>query len=124
MRILLAATALALALTGCAMTPLQQCEAPHRSELRIVQDDIRDVRLALKRGFRLVPARWDHGVNYCVRASGSVYRCREEDGEPMFDKRRISRAAEQAKLAALLQERARLNAALAACAARFAQTES
>ena len=108
-----------LVLSACAVTPRQQCQAPYRAELRNIEAEIRDSREALQRGFRLVPARWEHGINYCLSPSGFVSLCTAEDGEPMYDKRPISRPAEQAKLDALLGERGRLNAALAQCAAQF-----
>ena len=108
-----------LVLAGCALTPRQQCQAPYRAELRTVDAEIRDTRQSLQRGFRLVPARWEHGLHYCESLSGFVSLCTADDGEPMFDKRPISRAAEQAKLNALLGERTRLHAALARCAAQF-----
>ena len=117
--IALAVMAIPLVLAACELTPRQQCEAPFRAELRTVEAEIRDTREVLRRGFRLVPARFEHGIHYCVEPSGFVSLCTADDGEPMFDKRPISRAAEQAKLATLQAERGRLNAALARCAAQF-----
>lgn len=113
------ALATSLVLAACATTPRQQCEAPYRAELRNVEAEIRDTQLALRRGFVLVPARFEFGLHYCVRPSGSVYLCRAEDGEPMYDKRPINRRAEQAKLSALIEEAARLKAGIAACQAKF-----
>lgn len=115
----LAALALPLALAACEVTPLMQCQAPYRTELRTVRAEISETELVLRRGFRLVPARWELGLHYCVRPSGSVFLCTADDGLPMFDKRPISRTAERAKLQALLQEQARLYAALDACALQY-----
>lgn len=102
-------------LAACATTPRGQCEAPHRAELRTVNAEADDTALSLERGFRLVPARFDRGINFCVTRTGHVRRCRAEDGEPMFDKRPINRAAETAKLTTLRAERARLDAAIMQC---------
>ena len=115
----LAVMAIPLLLAACELTPRQQCEAPYRAELRTVEAEIRDTRQTLQRGFRLVPARFEAGIHHCVSPSGFVSLCTADDGEPMFDKRPISRAAEQAKLDTLLAERARLNTALARCAAQY-----
>jgi hypothetical protein len=113
------ALALPLLLAACATTPRQKCEAPYRAELRNVEMDIRDTRQALQRGFALVPARFSFGLHHCLRPSGSVYLCTEDDGEPMYDKRPINRRAEQAKLTALDSEAERLKAAIGACRARY-----
>lgn len=118
-RLALAALAVPVLLAACEMTPRQQCEAPYRAELRTVETEIRDTRLTLERGFRLVPARWEQGIHYCVSPSGFVSLCTADDGEPMFDKRPISRPAERAKLNALLDERQRLTASIAQCAVQF-----
>lgn len=117
--IALAVMAIPLVLAACELTPRQQCEAPFRSELRTVEAEIRDTRQTLQRGFRLVPARFEHGIHYCVSPSGFVGICTADEGEPMFDKRPINRVAERAKLTALQAERGRLNAALARCATQF-----
>jgi len=117
--IALAVLALTLGLAACERTPRQQCEAPFRAELRTVEAEIRDTRQVLQRGFRLVPATFEHGIHYCVGPSGFVSLCTADEGEPMFDKRPISRAAEQAKLSALQGERARLTGLLAQCAVQF-----
>lgn len=106
-------------LAACEVTPRQQCQAPYRAELRTVDAEIRDTREILRRGFRLVPARWEHGVNYCVEPSGFVGLCTASDGLPMYDKRPINRAGEQAKLGALEAERQRLSRAIAQCAVQF-----
>lgn len=108
-----------LILAACVSTPRQQCEAPYRAELRNVVADIRDTERTLARGFRLVPARFEVGLHYCLRPSGAVYLCRAEDGESMYDKRAINRRAELAKLAALKDEARELNAGIAACQARY-----
>jgi len=113
------ALAVPLLLAACAITPRQQCEAPYRAELRNVEAEITDTRLALRRGFVLVPARFSIGLNYCLRPSGAVYLCTAKDGEPMYDKRPISQRAEQAKLAALIDEAARLKAEIAECRLKF-----
>jgi len=106
-------------LAACATTPLQQCMAPHRAELRTVEADMRNTAQALSRGFRLVPARFDFGVHHCVTRTGRVHLCRSDDEGPYYDKRPINRAAETAKLKALRAERARLDAAMANCAIRY-----
>ena len=80
---------------------------------------MQDTAEALGRGYRLVPSRSRRGVHHCVTRTGFVRLCTSEDGEPMFDKRPISRAAETAKLAALQAEQKRLEAAIAACAAKY-----
>jgi hypothetical protein len=115
----IAALALPFLLAACEVTPRQQCEAPYRIELRTVDAEIRDTREILRRGFRLVPARWEHGVHYCVEPSGYVGLCTADDGLPMYDKRPINRAGEQAKLDALETERQRLSRAIAQCAVQF-----
>lgn len=114
-----AALSLPLVLAACELTPRQQCEAPFRSELRVVLEDTKATRLTLSRGYRLVPARNTFGLHYCVNPVGHVSICQAEDGEPMFDKRPISRVAERAKLDALVAERQRLESALAQCAAQY-----
>ena len=106
-------------LAACATTPRQQCEAPHRAALRTVEVDLDDTARALSRGYRLVPARFQFGVRYCVSPTGFVQLCTAEDGQPMYDKRPISRAAETAKLAALQAEQKRFEAAIAACRAQY-----
>lgn len=113
------ALAVPLLLAACELTPRQQCEAPYRAELRNVEAEIRDTQLALRRGFVLVPARFSIGLHHCVRPSGMVYLCTADDGEPMYDKRPINRRAEQAKLAALIDETARIKAGIAACQAKY-----
>lgn len=115
----LALIAVPLVLAACALTPRQQCEAPYRAELRSVAAEIRDSEITLARGFRLVPARFDVGLHYCLRPSGSVYLCRAEDGEPMYDKRAINRRAELAKLASLKDQAQELESGIAACRAQF-----
>ncbi|SMH48233.1 hypothetical protein [Maritimibacter sp. HL-12] len=115
----LAILALPILLAACEITPRQQCEAPYRAELRTVDAEIRDTREILRRGFRLVPARWEHGVHYCIERSGFVGLCTADDGLPMYDKRPISRAAEQAKLSTLEAERQRLSRNIAQCAVQF-----
>jgi hypothetical protein len=117
--IALTALALPLVLAACATTPLGKCQAPYRSQLRNVQQDARETQRRLARGYRLVPARTTFGLHYCMDAFGNARICRAEEGEPLYDKRPINRAAEQAKLDALAQEEKRLNAALAECAARY-----
>lgn len=118
-RFALAALAFPLVLAACELTPRQQCEIPLRAELRTVDSEIFDTRETLQRGFRLVPAVFEHGLHYCIGPAGFVSLCTADDGEPMYDKRPINRAAEQAKLATLLAERERLRTALARCAAQF-----
>lgn len=108
-------------MAACATTPRSQCEAPYRAELRAVEADLQDTAQDLGRGYRLVPTRSRHGVHHCVTRAGFVRLCTEEDGEAMFDKRPISRAAETAKLAALQAEQKRLEAAIAVCQAKFPQ---
>jgi len=104
---------------ACATTPRGQCEAPYRAELGTVEADLQDTADVLGRGYRLVPARSSHGVHHCVTRSGFVRLCTSEDGEAMYDKRPISRAAETAKLAALQAEQKRLEAAISACRAKY-----
>ena len=106
-------------MAACATTPRSQCEAPYRAELRTVEADLQDTAEVLARGYRLVPTRSRHGVHHCVTRTGFVRLCTPEDGEAMFDKRPISRAAETAKLAALQAEQKRLEAAIAACRAQY-----
>ncbi len=106
-------------LAACATTPRQQCEAPHRTALRTVAADLHETAEALGRGYRLVPSRFQYGVHYCVTQTGFVQFCTADDGEPMYDKRPINRAAETAKLAALQAEQKRLDAAIAACRTRY-----
>lgn len=117
----LAGFALLVVASGCAMTPREKCEAPYRAQLRVVSADMRETREALARGYRLVPARNDIGLHFCLRPSGMAHLCRAEDGEPMFDKQPIVRRAERAKLEALEQEYARLEQSIAACAAQYPQ---
>ncbi len=106
-------------LAACATTPLQQCQAPLRAELRTVEADLSETAQALGLGYRLVPARSTFGVHYCLSRSGFARLCTADDGEAMYDKRPINRAAETAKLAALQAEQKRLEAGLAACAAKY-----
>lgn len=115
----IAALGLLLVAGGCAVTPLQQCQAPYRAELRNVKADLHATRIALARGYRLVPARNEIGLHFCLRPSGMAVLCRAEDGEPMYDKQPIVRRAEQAKLRALAGERARLESALVDCTRRY-----
>ena len=76
------------------------------------------------------PRRSTGGTGWCRRGSstgctivshrpGSCSLCTADDGEPMYDKRPINRAAETAKLAALQAEQKRLDAAIAACRAHY-----
>ncbi|MEJ2016997.1 MAG: hypothetical protein P8X51_01510 [Maritimibacter sp.] len=124
MRLLaLAALGLPMVLSACALTPRQQCQAPYFSELNTVREELRATELRLQRGYRLEPARFEFGLHYCERLFGAVHLCSAEDGEPMFDKRPISRAAETAKRDALLQEQLRLNEALAQCAVQYPEVE-
>lgn len=104
---------------ACATTPRGQCQAPYRAELRTVEAELQHTAEVLGRGYRLVPTRSRLGVHHCVTRTGFVRLCTLEDGEPMFDKRPISRSAETAKLAALQAEQKRLEAAIAACAVKF-----
>lgn len=113
------ALALPLALAACAVTPRQQCEAPYRSDLRNVEFDLRETKLILRRGYDLIPARDTFGLKYCLRPTGTAYLCQPEEGEAAYDKRPISRRAEEAKLAALHSEVVRLNRAIAACQAQY-----
>lgn len=115
----LALIAVPLVLAACALTPRQQCEAPYRAELRGVAAEIRDTEITLARGFRLVPARFDSGLHYCLRPSGSVFLCRAEDGKAMYDKMPVNRRAEQAKLASLKGQARELEAGIAACRAQY-----
>jgi hypothetical protein len=115
----LSATAVALLLAGCETTPRQQCQAPYRAELRTAMAELRETETDLRRGYTLTPARDDFGMHYCLMPTGAPRLCTVEDGEPMYDKRPINRAAERAKLAALKGEVQRLNAALARCAAEY-----
>lgn len=117
--IALVALAVPLIVAGCAVTPRQKCEAPYRAELRNVEADIHDSKLNLARGFVLVPARTTTGLHFCVRPSGAVLMCTAEDGDPMYDKRAVNRAAEQAKLAALRSQVPDLKASIAACQAQY-----
>jgi len=115
----LATVAMSVVLAGCAFTPRQKCEAPYRAELRNVADDIGRTKMALARGFVLVPARNDFGLHYCLLPSGSVRLCTADEGEPMYDKRPINQAAEQAKLAVLQSEISRLESEISACQALY-----
>lgn len=117
--IALTTLAATLILTACATTPRQKCESPYRAELRTVTADMRETRRAVQRGYRLVPAKFDIGLHHCLRPSGATYLCTADDGEPMYDKRPINRAAEQAKLRVLSQEAARLEAAIGQCQAQY-----
>lgn len=119
--IVLVALAAPFLVAACATTPLQKCEAPYRAELRTVTEEMRRTELLLRRGYDLVPARFEFGVHHCIRPSGMVYVCTARDGEPMYDKRPINRPAERAKLSALAAEADRLKAGLAACRARYPQ---
>lgn len=116
---LLAIFALPLALAACELTPLQQCQAPYRAQLRTVTEETRTTEQNLSRGYRLVPTRFAFGLHYCLDHFGHATLCRAEEGEPMYDKRPINRAAERAKLNALIAERKRLDAALSHCALQF-----
>jgi hypothetical protein len=118
-RIALAALSLPLLLSACALTPRQQCEAPYWSDLHVVKTDLKEAELVLRRGYRLIPARSESGLHYCERLSGAIYLCSADEGEPMYDKRPINRAAETAKRDALLREQMRLESALADCAVQF-----
>ena len=106
-------------IASCATTPLQQCQLPYRNQLHNVRDDIRETGDAIRRGYRLTPAATDIGIHYCVDGTGFARLCTADDGQPMYDKRPVNRGAENAKLAVLHADEARLNAALAACAARY-----
>lgn len=118
-RIALFTLALPLFVAACATTPRQQCEAPYRAELRTVTEEMRQTETVLRRGYALAPARFEFGLHFCIRPSGTVYLCTADDGEPMYDKRPISRRAEAAKLAALEEEAARLRSAIADCQAQY-----
>lgn len=108
-------------LAACATTPRQQCEATQRNQLATVRAEIRDTELTLERGFRLVPARSDIGLQYCLSPSGRVRLCfgNEDEDAPRYDRRPINQRAETAKLTALREEQVRLEAALAACAVTY-----
>jgi len=114
-----AALALPLVLAACELTPRQQCEAPYRAELRNVTAEAKDTREALARGYRFVPARNDFGLHWCFEHLNYATMCRAEDGLPMFDKRAISRAAEQAKLNVLVAQQRQLEVSIAACQAQY-----
>lgn len=116
----LAILAVPLFAAACATTPRGQCEAPHRAQLRVVTAEISTTQADIHRGFRLVPAQWAFGHHYCLDPFGAARLCTAADNEPMYDRREINRAAERAKLAALVREQQRLTAALAACARAFA----
>lgn len=119
MRPILAVLALPIVLAACEVTPRQQCEAPYRAELRTVRAEIDATEDNIRRGYRLVPARFDFGMRFCLDPFGDPEPCTADEGRPMYDKQAINRTAERAKLAALLDERARLGRALAQCAAEF-----
>ncbi len=84
-----------------------------------MREEIKQVETNLDRGFRLVPTQSTTGLHYCIDHWGDPELCDAEDGRPMFDRRPISRAAEEAKFQALIAERARLMQALNQCAAQF-----
>lgn len=115
----LAIVAISVVLTGCAFTPRQKCEAPYRADLRNVTEEIGRTKMALARGFVLVPARDDFGLHHCLLPNGFVRLCSADEGEPMYDKRPINEAAEQAKLAVLESEAMRLEAGISACRAEY-----
>lgn len=117
--ILAAALALPILLAACEVTPRQQCEAPYRAELRTVRAEIDATEDNIRRGYRLVPARFDFGVRYCLDPFGDPELCTADEGRAMYDKQPINRAAERAKLATLYSERDRLGRALAQCAVQF-----
>ena len=106
-------------LAACATTPRAQCEATYRNQLANVRADIRETELALRRGFRLVPAGTDFGLHFCVSPGGIVTPCFNEEDEPMYDKRPVNRRAETAKLDVLRAEQSRLRAGLAKCATLY-----
>lgn len=106
-------------LAACATTPRQQCEWPIRSQLGTVNEEIRDTRRVLQRGYRLVPAQFPFGAHFCMDAFGNDRPCLGRDDGPRFDRRPVSRAGERAKLEALQGERLRLSRALAQCAVQY-----
>ena len=106
-------------LSACATTPRQQCEFPLRSELANVRDEIRASELLLKRGFRLEPVTEPYGLHFCIWPNDAVVPCTNEEDGPMFDKFPINERAEMAKLETLRLGKARIEAALAACAVQF-----
>ncbi len=119
MRTMLAVLALPILLAACELTPRQQCEAPYRAELRTVRAEIDATEANIRRGYRLVPARFDFGMRYCLDPFGDAELCTADEGRLMYDKQPINRAAERAKLATLYAERERLGRALARCAVQF-----
>ncbi len=111
---------LALAVTGCTLTPLQQCQAPLRRALADNQAQIEQTRENIERGAIFIPAETSIGIRYCLTPTGNFRLClNATDEQTTFRKVRIDVAAEQAKLAVLLSRRSELEASYAQCSVRF-----
>ncbi|MCP5039300.1 MAG: hypothetical protein GY945_17040 [Rhodobacteraceae bacterium] len=120
MRNLISLSVLLLAIVGCTLTPLQECQMPLRRALADNQAQIDDARLNIQRGAIYIPAKSSIGVRYCATPQGNFHLCLGvQDGTVTYRKMRIDVAAEQAKLNVLLARRNELEASYAQCSVRF-----
>lgn len=107
-------------LAACEVTPLEQCQGQARRALNTNAEQIRQAELNIERGYQLVPAEVQArvGVQLCA-PGGAITVCTGAQNQPQYRRVPVDRAAEQAKLAVLVERRAALEAEYAACAKRY-----